>query len=683
MVIEAVEAGPLKVLIVGAGLGGLAAAIALRRQGHDVHVFEKSRFISELGAAINVPPNAYGVLLHLGVDPAKDGAVEMRYITEYDKSGVHMKVTDFATRNNGWQHSWLLAHRVDLHSQLKEAAGCHQGVGNPAKIHTSSMVINVDMESATITLEDGTTVSGDVVIGADGIHSRSRVGLTEERPFPSGKSAYRFLLKKKDVWQNPKLRNIVRTEGNLAFWFGTDRRIIMYPTRKGDVFNFVCIYPDQNPDPVSGAWDDLGHQVDLLKAFEGFDSRVLELLKMADPATLKVWRLMDMGKISCWTKGHFALLGDAAHPFLPHQGQGGAQAIEDAVCLGVLLPIGTKRYDVPARLQLYQEIRKERAEKVQSLTRLSGEDVRADSSNNLEKVMEHFVFNVAHDEHHNSVRCLRQWMHKRSPAQFWRMPVSFGPSPGPRQDFLGQRYDTRSVRYVTTTFKFKTSRTLLQNFFPTQSYRFRSVDTVAYASLSHTAYENLSWLGGRGYDFLSLGLHGVQYIKQDGTVLNGTFLPVVFENLADPILTGREELGWPKIFAEIDVKRTSNSFSMNANWRGASFATFELSGLYPVDDGPLEDEEGIFVHKYIPATGMKGVADADYSVYTPKALLQIGKCLRATKGAISFNSLDWEALPTMHHIVKRLEELPVIEFVEGVVVEGEGISDLQDTFRIE
>ncbi|KAF3395073.1 3-hydroxybenzoate 6-hydroxylase 1 [Talaromyces pinophilus] len=664
------ETKPLNVLIIGAGLGGLTAAIALRRQGHSVKIFEQSRFASELGAAINVPPNAYGVLLHLGVDPALNGAVEMKYITEYDKTGTQVKVTDFASQSSRWQHPWLLAHRVDLQNQLKDAATCSEGIGEPAIIYTNSRVTGVDMKGATITLENGDVITGDVVIGADGIHkSKSRTGLTEKVPAQTCREV-------------PMTQKIVEKNGNMAFWFGTDRRIVMYPTRWNEILNFVCIHPDKRSEPASETWNEVGHLENMLKAFEGFDSCALELLKMADPCTLKVWRLMDMDPISSWNNGSFALLGDAAHPFLPHQGQGGAQAMEDAVCLGIVLHKGVRSSEVPERLQLYQEIRKGRAEKVQALTRMSGEDIKEGSRNNLDKVMEFFIFNVSHDETHNLTQIVHKWALQRGPSPFWRMPVSFGPLPGPRQDVSGLSRILADTRYITTSLKIKTSRTLLQNLLPTASYCFSSPDTVAYASFTHTRSDKLDWLRGRGYDFWSFSLHGVEYNKKDGTTLSGTFMPVVFENLTDPILSGRDELGWPKLYADIDVKRSSKSFSMTSHWCGESFAFFNLDGLEPVNDPPRERQENIFVHKYIPATGNKGVADVEYPVCSP-ITPPSGRRFQTKEGAVSFKSGDWTSLPTIHHIVRRLEELPVYEFVEGTVVEGSGISDLGGTYRIE
>ena len=458
----------------------------------------------------------------------------------------------------------------------------------------------------------------------------------------------------------------------------------MYPTRNNEIFNFVCIHPDQFPEAARDTYNEPGTPENLLQAFDGFDPRALALLKMADPATLKVWKLMDMDQVTSWHTGKLCLLGDAAHPFLPHQGQGGAQAIEDGVALGVLLPFGTKPADVPARLKLYEECRKERAEMVQEFTRQSGADIQPGHLNNAAKVMKFMVYNCAHDEHHHSIQKLREWQHKQRPDLYWRMPISFGPSPGPRQDFRGQRRDNSRSTFVTTSIKFKTSRTLLQNLFPTHSYSFASLDTMAYASYIQTTLGHMDWLGGGGYNYFGLYLHGVQYTKRDGSVLNGTYLPVMFEDLTDPILSGREELGFPKLYSDIDVHHAADSYSMKASWRHAQFVQLELEGLQDHDRSLPQPDDGLFFYKYIPATGERGTADAEYPVCDPEQPpVKLRRSLRASKGSISIHGLDWKSLPTLHHIAERLAELPVFEFVEGTVTEGEGVHDFSRAYRVE
>ena len=160
---------PLKILVVGAGIGGLAAATALRHQGHNVVLFEQSRFANELGAAIHLAPNATGLVKRLGIDPESFGSVETRIVTTRRPDGTTVHSVPAYKFKSAWQHKWLLSHRVHLHEALKKAATGSAGKGKPCEIRTSNRVIDVNCETATITFEDGTESSGDLIIGADGV----------------------------------------------------------------------------------------------------------------------------------------------------------------------------------------------------------------------------------------------------------------------------------------------------------------------------------------------------------------------------------------------------------------------------------------------------------------------------------------------------------------------------------
>jgi hypothetical protein len=175
--------------------------------------------------------------------------------------------------------------------------------------------------------------------------------------------------------------------------------------------------------------------------------------------------------------------------------------------------------------------------------------------------MEYQSYNFGHDEWDYSTQMLRKWQWAKIPQLCWRMPTSFGPAPGPRQDFLGHLRSEEESTFITSSIRFRTSRTLLQNLLPTASFSFTSPGTVAEASWSASTLENLDWLGGSGYMHCGLYLHGVQYKKQNGDILQGTFLVTLFENLADPIITGREELGFPKLFC--DIRKTSGDGKHN------------------------------------------------------------------------------------------------------------------------
>ena len=458
----------------------------------------------------------------------------------------------------------------------------------------------------------------------------------------------------------------------------------MYPTREDDILNFVCIHPDTGSSGGDQTWNKPGSKQELIQTFEGFDERALVFMDMADESSLKVWKLVDMDPVDQWCGGRFCLLGDAAHPFLPHQGQGGAQAIEDGACLGVLFPLGTQPHEVPARLRLYQECRKERAETVQEVTRQSGADITPDKKNNSAKVLQFFYYNCGHDEHHHSSQKLREWMYKDDLQVHWRMPTSFGPFPGLRQDLCGRSWQTSNSSFITRSVKFKTSRTLLQNLLPSPAYSFVAPDTIATASYVQTTLNGLDWLGGQGYNTVGLHLHGVQYKKKDGAVVAGDYLVVIWDDLADSIVNGREEFGLPKLFADIDEKTTTRTWTMEASWRKTTFLTLELHDLEDVNPSDAPFKDVTLAHKYIPATGKPGIADVEYSILIPPAKdFSITKSQRAAKCNIKLDAHDGKRLPTLHHVVKRLAELPMYEVLEGTIVEGTGLQDMALADRVE
>lgn len=272
--------------------------------------------------------------------------------------------------------------------------------------------------------------------------------------------------------------------------------------------------------------------------------------------------------------------------------------------------------------------------------------------------------------------------------------------PGPRQDFYGRdrAHPSLTSTFTTASIKFKTSRTLLQNLFPNSSYSFISPSTIAYASFSQTTLDRMDWLGGGGYRHLGLYIHGVQYTKKDGSVVKGTYMPILFESLADPIVSGREELGMPKLYSAIDIHQRSKSLHIRTSWQGAVWGTFRLEELQDEDDPSAESgtiggtaDDGILVYRYIPKVGReeKGVAEAEYPVFVPHAAeskvvpSRVKRVRTAKKAVIDIDGMGWDSLPTLHHVVGRLGEIPIDEIVQAKVVEGEGVPDVSSAVRIE
>lgn len=199
----------------------------------------------------------------------------------------------------------------------------------------------------------------------------------------------------------------------------------------------------------------------------------------------------------------------------------------------------------------------------------------------------------------------------------------------------------------------------------------------------------------RIYKHIGLYIHGVEYVKKDGGVIRGTYMPLLFENLTDPIVSGREELGMPKLYTAIDVYQRDSSYRIQTGWQGANWGNFTLEGLHDVDPDSAvgtvsgEDDDGILVYRYMPRVGreFKGVAEVSYPCFVPfaedKPAPVTKRVRKATTASFKIDSLDWDALPTLHHVISRLAEIPVYEVVGAKVVSGVGVPDVGAARRIE
>ncbi|KAJ9635618.1 hypothetical protein H2204_005792 [Knufia peltigerae] len=685
----------LHIIIAGAGIGGLAAAIALRQQGHHVKVYEQSRFANEIGAAIHVTPNAMGVLRHIGIDPRDSGAVPLVQTVFLSANNEVLRIKDNAAEAGRWQNilsnkanqqPWLQAHRAHYHAQLRRAAVSEEGKGVPVKIYTSSHVVSADIHTATITLADGSSYSADVVIGADGVHSKVRASIVSPPPasFKTSSSAFRFIIERKVVLEDPELRPLIEPNGHMLMWYSSDRKIVVYPTTYHTLLNFVCIHP-ANLSETTGSYDNAASKSAMLDVYKDFHPHVLALLNKADPGEIKVYPFFDMDKLPTFAAERLALIGDAAHPFTPHLAQGGAMAIEDAVSLAIMLDGSVTPKEVPERLQLYNQARYERASTIQEFSRQVGEDSIKQSGTGEQsvasfKVHEYIDYGLSHDEVHASTQLLRDhvWT-TRAAKQGRRQPTVFGPAFAPGQDSILSAKSLLQPTRTSVTILFKTSATLLRNLFPNGRYYFDKMDTIAYASFSLDSRRNLAWLGGHGYDSLGLYVYGVCYKTADDQVIKGTFCPILFENLADTITTGREELGLPTMFSDIQVTRDSTSYLAKVSWKGAQWAALELTGLQASAKDPAEVDggQGLLVHKYLPSTEV-GKPDAQYDIlYAPETDMATVSLQSADVSSTRFgiHDIGQKALPTLHQVVSRLAEIPVFEVVGASVKEYRGLSE--------
>ena len=349
------------VVIVGGGIGGLFAANALIAQGLRVAVYEQAPALGEIGAGVFLTPNAVRHLERVGLGPAvaKWGArvgTGSQYFRHDGMPIAPVQVTD-AT---GWNATFGM-HRADFVAFL--AANLPAGI-----VHTGHRAIGFEQDDdrARVEFANGVAVEADVVIAADGIHSALRPHVfPPSDPVFHGTIAYRGLVARERLPDWPMDR--------WQMWAGPSRHFLVFPVRHGTMVNYVGFVP--TGEEMKESWSAPGDPEELRREFDGWDARVGEVLEQVEK-TFR-WALYDRDPLPTWTKGRLTLLGDAAHPMLPHLGQGANQSIEDGMALATILD-QVSTATAPGALLAYDRLRRERVADVQLGARQNG--LRLDSA---------------------------------------------------------------------------------------------------------------------------------------------------------------------------------------------------------------------------------------------------------------------------------------------------------------
>ncbi|KAG2417630.1 hypothetical protein HFD88_008849 [Aspergillus terreus] len=341
-------------------IGGVAAALTLGLRGHHVTILESAPKLLEVGAGIQVSPNMLRLFDRWGVSPsihAQDVALEHIHVRRWQDGSLLGTMP--VNKTYGQQ---VVIHRADLHNALLDKALALPNV----TLRTNAHVTDVSFDPAAVTLADGTTVRGDVVIAADGIKSTLRARLLgpsePSTAVPTGDAAYRIMLPRSAMAHDPALRALV-DEPQATRWLGPSRHIIAYPVRNHQLFNVVLLHPDRHG--VQESWTTRGSKQAMVDDYRGWDPTVTKLIDLVADDEVLEWKLCLHAPLNTWVRGCVALLGDACHPMLPYVAQGAAQAVEDAAALGVLLSHVRSRRDIPLALRAYEKSRKQRAETVQ------------------------------------------------------------------------------------------------------------------------------------------------------------------------------------------------------------------------------------------------------------------------------------------------------------------------------
>jgi salicylate hydroxylase len=347
------------ILVVGGGIGGLAAALALAREGYYVKVLEQATTIAEIGAGVQFGPNAFAAFDALGIgEKTRSHAVytdHMMMIDAVDGRPVaDIPLGDAFRRRFG--NPYAVTHRADVHTSLLE------GVKETDLIEfiTSTRIVGLEQSTDGVTAIDEScrTYSGCALIGADGVKSAIRAQLVGDDARVSGHVVYRAVIDAKDFprdmqWNAPVL------------WVGPNCHVVHYPVRAGEQYNLVVTFHSRQQE-TWGVTE--GSRDEVLSYFGDVDARPHQLLEL--PPTWKRWATADREPIGRWTYGRATLLGDAAHPLLQYLAQGACMAVEDAVTLGAA--VRARAGDLPAAFALYENARIARTARVVLSTREFG-----------------------------------------------------------------------------------------------------------------------------------------------------------------------------------------------------------------------------------------------------------------------------------------------------------------------
>jgi len=334
----------LPVLVAGGGIGGLAAALALTRRGFKVEVLEQAPQLGEIGAGIQLGPNAFAAFDALGVGPqARARAVytdEMVMHDAIDETLVGRIPTGEAFRRR-FGNPYAVIHRADVHTSLLEGARASDRI----RVHTGTTVQRFEQDDAGVTVHDshGDTHRGIALIGADGVKSAVRRQLVGDEARVSGHVVYRAVIDKKDFPAD--------LQWNAAsIWVGPNCHLVHYPLRGGEQYNVVVTFHSREQEEWSVRE---GSRAEVQSYFDGICAKARQLIDL--PKDWKRWATADREPIGQWTFGRATLLGDAAHPTLQYLAQGACMALEDAVTLGEALRVHDD--DIGRAFEHYQRSR--------------------------------------------------------------------------------------------------------------------------------------------------------------------------------------------------------------------------------------------------------------------------------------------------------------------------------------
>lgn len=386
---------PNGVIVVGGGIGGLALAIALARTGRRVHVLERASAFGEIGAGLQLAPNASRALDCLGVlERVRESAVTPQRMLWLDaRDAEPLTELDLgAPFRERYGYDYLVMHRSDLLAALLDAARAYTAI----TLETDAEVASVNGEDAAkVKYSDGRERAASLVVGADGLHSVVRRAIAgDAAPICAAYVAYRGAV---PVDRLPA--DAVRQDA-VILWTGPELHFVQYPVRRGRLYNQVAVFRSHRYDEAAVEW---GTPDELDAHFAAMAPPLREALSAIDRN--RHWPMYDREPLASWTRGRLTLMGDAAHPMLQYLAQGACQALEDAVALGDALAAYD---DLGSALAAYETERIPRTARVQTLARAWGDYWHAAETRERDS----FLRTRSHRDYRET-----DWFYAQQPAQ--------------------------------------------------------------------------------------------------------------------------------------------------------------------------------------------------------------------------------------------------------------------------
>lgn len=364
----------LQVGIIGAGIAGLSAAIAISQAGHQVTIYERSKFSNEVGAAIVLAPNATRILRRWGFDFDAAGAVPNNRMRRMTADTLTLDADDdHEDVEARYGSPWLLLHRVDLHQGLRKLL---RTTAADMKVELASEVTFIDCAAGTLTLAGDKVIKKDLIVVADGAHCRHITHFTGGTDVPIVKtplSIYRFLLPVEEIQKDPVTADLFKGSSGFSIFYKTEmgrpgNLLQTYPCRSGTLMYCGLVHLTKTDEKNIEGWNHPATVADCLSSAKDFDPALISLLRKG--TDIKVYNQCFRPSIPTFIHGKAVLIGDAAHFMLPVHGQGASVSIEDAAALGVMLQQGSSGdgVDVEKRLGLFQQVRHPRATATQALS---------------------------------------------------------------------------------------------------------------------------------------------------------------------------------------------------------------------------------------------------------------------------------------------------------------------------